>query len=423
MTKRSVAMDKLARFRAAFCFWGGNDLAKRLPKGRQRRFRGEGTIYKKGTTFVGAISLGYRADGKRDRRYVFADTEDEARRLLDQLILDYNNGLLPEEPSRQTLADLMQSWLELRKPYLEPTTYSGYEILVRRHIAPYIGHHQVSKLKPLHIQNLLLVWEQSGVTDWQRAHAYPLLRQILDYAVEMDMLAKNPCKKGMKPKRPEREHRPLTLEEVRRVLQAAKGDRFEALWVLCICTGMRLGELLGLTWNRVDLDAGVLWVEQALTEVRGHVELGGLKTNSSKRRIDLPELAVDALRKHRAKGVISELVFPNTRGGPMRHGNLRNRHWRPILKRAGLDARIHDLRHTIATVLFDQGTPVHEVSALLGHARPSITTDIYGHRTPGRGRDVAATIQRVLRDQSTGFDRSFVPSTQPKIRRSLSRKR
>jgi integrase len=200
------------------------------------------------------------------------------------------------------------------------------------------------------------------------------------------------------PPRPVRkEIKPLSREQARALLEAAKGDALHAFYVLAVTTGMRNGELLGLQWRDVDLDASTLQVRR--TVFNGVVSPP--KTAAGNRTIRLTGLAGAALREHRlarAKERISGWVFPSRAGTPLSVHNVHNRSWKPLLGRAGLPAstRMHDLRHTCATLLLSRGVPVKVVSEMLGHASVSITLGTYSHVLPDMQESAARAMDEAL---------------------------
>jgi integrase len=198
---------------------------------------------------------------------------------------------------------------------------------------------------------------------------------------------------------------PLSRVQARKLLQTAEGNRLEALYVLAVTTGMRQGELLGLGWEDVDLEAGVVRVKRKLTLAKGGPRLTEPKTRGSRRQIRLTSSAVEALEKHRERQQTERaasngswtdrgLVFCTGRGTLIRRDNLHAKHWKPLLRRAGLpDIRFHDLRHTCATLLLTKGVHPKIVSEMLGHSSIAITLDTYSHVILGLG-DVAAVARR-----------------------------
>ncbi len=199
---------------------------------------------------------------------------------------------------------------------------------------------------------------------------------------------------------PRKELRTLNAEEAQRLLEAAKGDRLEALLVLALTTGMRQGELLGLQWEDVDLKTGTVYIRRTLLELKGKLTLGETKSGRN-RRVDLPDIAVETLREHRkrmlAEGHPGPWVFCDTQGGPIRKSNLTRRWFKPLLQRAGLpDIRFHDLRHTAATLLLTLGVHPKIVQERLGHSQISLTLDTYSHVLPSMQREAARKLDTLF---------------------------
>lgn len=219
----------------------------------------------------------------------------------------------------------------------------------------------------------------------------------------MDGLIPRNAAASVRPPQPRREEiRPLDRDQVRAFLDVVSGDRLEALYVIAITAGLRRGELLGLKWEDVDLDAGTLQVRRTLSETRDGRVYEPPKSGKG-RGIRLTKRAVAALRAHR-KAQLEEriaraklglweengLVFASEIGTPIQGRNMM-RHYKIRLQRAGLDTgfRFHDLRHTCATLLLRQGVHVKFVQELLGHSDVALTLNVYSHILPDMG-DVAA---------------------------------
>jgi integrase len=200
----------------------------------------------------------------------------------------------------------------------------------------------------------------------------------------------------------------LEPEQARAFLEAVRGDRMEALYVLALSTGLRQGELLGLTWSGLDSEAGELRVSQALQRIQGQLQFVAPKTAKSRRSVTLPEVALEALRAHRARQAEdrlfagsgwheSGLVFTTRRGTPLEPRNA-TRGFKRFLRRAGLpDMRFHDLRHSFATLLLIQGASPRVVMEMLGHSQIALTMNTYSHVIPAMQREAAAKLDALLR--------------------------
>jgi len=199
----------------------------------------------------------------------------------------------------------------------------------------------------------------------------------------------------------------LDSEQAKRILEASRGDRLEALYVLAVTAGLRVGELLGLKWEDVDLDTGVLRVRRTRSRAKTGPTFTAPK-NGKGRQLRLTRRAVEALKSHKAAqnterlkaGSLWEgdnLVFCTHAGRPLDFRNLAKASFKPLLKKAGLpDIRFHDLRHTCATLLLSRGHHPKLVQELLGHASVAMTLDRYSHVLPGMGDQTAAAMEAAL---------------------------
>jgi integrase len=269
-------------------------------------------------------------------------------------------------------------------------------MLVNKHVAPALGNVRLSKLTPAHLQGFYCSKLDSGLSPRTVQYIHVVLHRALKQALRWGLTVRNVAEAVDPPRVPKKEITPLSPGQARAFLEAVRGDRLEALYVLAIHTGMRQGELFNLRWDDVDLDAGVLRVR-------------GTKTTRSRRTVTLSETALDALRSHleRQLGEIDKagslwrengLVFATAIGTPLSRQNLTQRSFKPLLEKAGLpQIRFHDLRHTCATILLSRGVHAKFVQELLGHATIAITLDTYSHVLPGMGGGTAVAMDEALR--------------------------
>jgi integrase len=235
-----------------------------------------------------------------------------------------------------------------------------------------------------------------------------VLHKALKAAVADGLIPRNVAAELELPRITREEIDPLTEKQARLFLETGRGDRLEALYVLALNTGMRQGELLALKWDDVDLERGVLRVRRTLTHANKAFVLGEPKTKNSRRTIRLTTHAVDALRAHLSRqfqeieemGSLYQpggLIFATKTGTIINPSNLRNRSFKPLLKRAGLPTiRFHDLRHTCATLLLGRDVNAKVVSEMLGHSSISITLDIYSHLLPDMQEKAANALEEAL---------------------------
>lgn len=205
------------------------------------------------------------------------------------------------------------------------------------------------------------------------------------------------------------EAKALSPTQTRALLEAARGARNEALYIVAVHTGLRQGELLGLRWPDVDLDAGKLSVCRSLKVTEDGLDFGSPKNKASRRSVPLNKTAVAALRAHRlrqneerlrsSEWRYSDLIFPNRLGGPMDHNNLYYREYKPLLKRAGLEGEgftFHALRHTFASALCNRDVNAKKIQILMGHSSITQTMDTYSHLMEGIGGDAVDGLDKAF---------------------------
>jgi len=313
-------------------------------------------------------------------------------------------------PDKQTVGQYLTRWLEdTVRPSYRTATYTLYEMIVRVHINGRIGAVRLQNLRPQHVEQMLGDMERSGASGTMRQKSRGVLHKALKQALRWRLVATNACEAVDKPRTSHKPMKVLDAEQTRQFLEEAKFDRLRALYVLALATGMRQGELLGLQWEDVHLDERSLSVRHTLTRTYGKAreegktfELTEPKTDAGRRRIDLPNVAVRALKEHRAHMLAeglraSPFVFCSIDGKPLVKGNVVNRSFRPILKRANLpNIRFHDLRHTAATLMLKCNVHPKIVQSTLGHANVAITLNVYSHVLPTMQREAADKLDAIL---------------------------
>ena len=377
-----------------------------------KRGNGEGSIYPYKNK-AGKV-IGYRGsywvyttEGPK-RRYVSAKTRQECAKKLTKAMADRDGGLIFDAGSL-TVGDYLERWLKDAEGTVRRSTFEGYEYAVRPHIVPALGRIKLKDLTPAHLRSFYRDRLDSGRAPSTVHKLHVVLHKALKAAVADGLIPRNAAAGLKLPRITREEIDPLTEEEARRLLETASGDRLEALYVLALNTGMRQGELLALKWDDVDLERGVLRVRRTLTHVDKAFVLGEPKTKNSRRTIRLTTSAVTALRAHLSRQLEEMermgslyrpggLIFATESGTLINPSNLRNRSFKPLLKRAGLPpARFHDLRHTCATLLLGRDVNAKVVSEMLGHSSISITLDIYSHLLPDMQEKAAKALEEAFR--------------------------
>ena len=367
----------------------------------RKRANGEGSIYERADgRWEGAVSIG---SGRRRRFY--GRTHTEVRRKLAEVQRALQDGL-PLTPERQTVGQYLEAWLDAARPTVRPQTHKRYEEYVRLHAVPALGRVALAKLTPLHLQRLYKERLESGLSPTTVRHLHAVLHRALGQAARWGYVARNIADLVNPPRATRTEMRALSPEQSRAFMRAASEERFEALYVLALTTGMRQGELLALKWPNVDLDAGMIQVKATLHRTRTGFEFLEPKTARSRRQVALTRTAIAALGRHRAVQLEerlrcpywqdAELVFASVVGTPVDAGNLVKRSFDPLLQKAGLPRiRFHDLRHSAATLL-GQGVHPKIVSEMLGHSNVATTLDLYSHVTPTMQQAAVEALDTVL---------------------------
>ena len=307
-----------------------------------------------------------------------------------------------------TLAEYLDGWLSNSKFSKRPATWKHYEQLIRSYIVPIIGNIKIKDLRPEHIQGLYnqLLEQKVGVHVVRKIHT--LLHSALVQAVKMGTIPRNPADAVMQPTEPSKEMKILDENQVSQLLVSVSGHRWEALFYLAVTTGMRQMELLGLKWTDVDWIKQTIKVERQLVRPDGEgIQFAPTKTKFGRRSVDLGSRAIEVLRRHYEHQHVVRmaagekwqehgLIFTNSIGGPIHPRNLL-RDFKILLRRAGLPViRFHDLRHTAASLMLNHGTPILVVSRRLGHAKPSITLDVYGHLLPSVQAEAAEMLDELI---------------------------
>ncbi len=338
--------------------------------GRKRRGRGEGSIYRrKDGRYVGQ----YEADGKR--RYVYGGTRAEVSKRLTAAMAERDKGLV-FDAGNLTLARYLDLWLDSVRGTVRESTWVRHEINVRVHIKPNLRG-RLDKLHGLQVQALYRRKLDGGQSPASVLKIHATLTKALKQACAWRLIPLNVCESVTLPRLDNEEIKPLNAGQMKALLKAAEGTELYALWVLMVTTGVRVGEALALGWDDLDLDSRRLRVSKTL--YRGVV--GQPKTSNGRRTIKLCGLATEALKDHHRRG---DFVFCTGSGGPINVNNLRYRDWKRLLGRAGLppSTRLHDLRHSAATLLLNSGVPVKVVSEMWGHHDVAFTLRVYGHVLP-----------------------------------------
>ena len=370
-----------------------------------RRGRGEGGITKrKDGRWMAQADLGWQ-DGKRRRKAFYGRTKREVQEKLREALHRQEHGL-PPVPEQETVGAFLRRWLDVRQSLVRRRTLERYTQVVRAHLLPGLGRIRLAKLTPQDIAACLRRVEASVSANAARC-SRSVLRAALNQAVRWELVSRNVAALTDPPRHRVREIEPLTPAQASTLLAAVAGHRLEALITVAVGLGLRQGEALGLRWQDVDLEAGVLSVRQTLERAGREPRFGEPKTARSRRTIHVPGVVAAALRRHRTRQLEerlaagarwrdSRLVFTTRIGTTIDKSGL-HKDFKAILRAAGLpNIRYHDLRHTAATLLLAQGVDPRTIMETLGHSQISLTMNTYAHVMPALQREAAAKMDEIL---------------------------
>lgn len=415
------------------------DPGERRRRSGRRNVNGEGSIRQRSDGRWEGRAYVVTTDGREVRRSVYGKSWEEVHEALTRMQADRIAGV--RVPSTTwTVAEYLAYWLqEIVRDRVRETTYASYAWMVRAYLEPVLGAKKLAKLQVADIRTAFNRLKQicqccvlgkdqqreeraqreravqatrrarkdarkiegarccalrprrcchSAVSDGTVRYVHRILRAALQDAVSEGFLTQNVAKNLRLSQRYRPKFVPWTGAEARLFLKAAEGDRLYALYAVALSLGLRRGEALGLRWSDVDLGAGVIRVRQALQRVNGRLRLGPVKTDGSSRAVALPVACASALGRHQERQERDRLaagsgwrdhglVFTTTIGTPIEPRNL-NRHFDRLCERAGVRRiRFHDLRHSCATLLYEQGVPIENIQDVLGHSSPTVTKMIY----------------------------------------------
>jgi integrase len=372
-----------------------------MASSHRRRAGGEGAIYTTSDGRVrGSVWLDDPQTGKQIRRYVTGRSRTAVVAKLEELKRQSAAGALPV---RGTVGEFLAGWLEASRQRIRPATWRQYESIVRVYLRPAVGGVQLSKLTPSHVERMTAALIAAGKSPRTAALARVVLRRALGDAQRDGLVPRNVAALARAPHVPIRALTAgrdyLAAEDLRRLVSGARLHPQGALFILAATSGLRLGELLGLSWSDVDLDGGTLTVRRSWARAWNGWALAEPKTARSRRTIHLAATAVDALRRHAdlaGKPEPAAPVFSDERGNRLRPEDV-NHAFHRLLEASGLPSvPFHALRHSAATAMLAGGVPLKVVSEALGHSTITITADRYSGVVPAQRRDAAAAIDRAL---------------------------
>jgi integrase len=350
--------------------------------------------------------------GHRKPKSIYGNTEREviAKRNAYRRGLDRGE---PVDPSKQSLERYMEGWLEGdARRHIKAHVLPSYEFSLRHYIIPYLGGRPISEITTPQVQACLNKLDTAGFAPATIARAKGCLQSLMRDAANSGLIGQNPVEGTRAPSQSNRKMDFWQPEETRKFLAAVKGHQQEAYYILSLTLGLRISEALGLRWCDVDLERRTMRVQQTLQSgpVRKPV-IAGVKRSASNRTIRLTRQSADALRAHQTRqkearlylgeqwqNLERDLVFTSTLGTPLSQHNMR-RQFRGLAAKAEVrQIRIHDMRHTAASLMIATGVNMKVVSETLGHSSIRVTLDLYAHLLDEQKEQLADQLDRLLAD-------------------------
>jgi integrase len=396
-----------------------------------RRGRGEGAVYFEAdrNRWVGVVDLGRNGDGRRIRRKVVGSTAKEARDALRKLRDEIDDGARARN-GNLTVEAFLLDWLDREVPKFAKSvnTRDNYAWAIRCHLVPGLGSHRLVKLTADHVDDLLEARTARGMAKNSLRRIRAVLVTALDHADRRELVRRHVARLTTTPDGRFSERRSLTADEAAALLSSMRGDRLEALVVVGVTMGLRPGELTGLWWRDVDLDAGVIHVRRALKRENNRAVMGELKTKRSRRSLACPPFVVEALRRRQSfqeleraaagpdwsdRWAADRLVFTTTAGTPVDASNLR-RYFRRACQKAGIGRWMpYEMRHTAASLLSDDGVPLEHVADLLGHDGTRMVAQVYRHAVAPTVDVAAARMERLFGSPEDADGAGLAPHLAP----------
>jgi integrase len=409
-----------------------------------RNPNGRSSIYQGGDgSWHGRVTVGVRDDGKPDRRHVRGKTKTEVTVKVRKLEKLRDEGRVPKAGQRYRVHQWLAHWVDniAAPPHISENAHSGYEVDVRVHLIPGIGAHWLDKLEAEHLEKLYATMIRNGKAAGTAHHVHRTIRNALNEAVRRGHIPQNPALLAKAPRLTDEEAEPYTVAEVQRLLKLVAERRNGARWVVALALGLRQGEALGLKWEHVDLDNGLMRIRRnRLRPKYAHgcdgtcgrkagycperkqtrADTGPTKSRAGRRVVGLPEPLILLLRVHRStqeaeRETARQLwhddgwVFIKPDGNPL-NPNTDYHEWKALIEEAGLpERRLHDARHTAATVLAILAVPTPTAMAIMGWSSAAMAAR-YQHVLDTIRRGVADQVGGLLWDVTETADREDDPT-------------
>ena len=389
-----------------------------MPNSKKRRnANGIGTIRKRADgRWEGRYSLGFDPKtGKQKQKSVYGTTQKEVRQKLTRVACEIDEGIYVE-PTAMKVGTWLDLWLSEYTGNVKPATRSAYEQHVRVHLKPNLGEVRLTRLAPHMVQALYNRFlQEQNLSPKTVKNIHGVFHRALEQARKLGYLRTNPLDAVIIPRVEKKQVNTVTDDALALFLDGIKGEKFELIFFVTVFTGLRQGEVLGLTWDCVDFDRGMLLINKQHNKVKGEKEyhFSSLK-NDNIRTLTVAPTVLDALRRQRKlqnewadrAGPLwdnhDNLVFTTEFGRYINNKTL-YMNYKRVVKKLGLgNLRFHDLRHTYAVNSLRAGDDIKTVQENLGHATAAFTLSTYAHSSPGMKQESANRMEQYIQKICSG---------------------
>ena len=375
----------------------------------KKRANGEGSIRKRSDgRWEGRYTAGYHSEtGKRIIKNVLGKTQAECKAKLSAA-LESVKGIDVSRADEYTVATWLRSWYDIyAKPNIRVATADRYHLMVEQYTIPRIGNIKLTKLTAHDLQKLYKELMENGRIDRKSGHGNPglssttvrslhlMLHNAFERAVKERLILRNPTEDCIAPKIQKFEMQILQPEHIKEYLNAANARGLLPMFYLELVSGLRKGELTALLWSDLDIQNRTISVsKQYVKNPNGELTLSRPKTETSVRKVSIPQEAVDLLVAEHKKHPDNPYMFPSPKTGGMYGPDCVGRIHKKLLEKAGIEehVRFHDLRHTFSTLAIQSGIDPKTVAEILGHASAEFSLDVYTHVTAGMKKEAAQKI-------------------------------
>lgn len=346
--------------------------------------------------------------GKPIRRSIYGDTQAAVRKQMTAILREIDRGTYLT-PQKTTVAQWLDEWLDtFAANKIKPTTYLHYQACIKNYIKPQIGAIELQALRGAHVQKVYNAMTKKGLSGKTVKNCAAVLHKALSVALKQGIIVSNPCDAAEQPKVVQREIAPLRDEDIPKFLEAIEDSPYRNALAVCLLAGLREGELLGLPWSQVAFEKGRITISQQLQREKkknGAYYIADTTKSGKPRTIEPPPLCFEYLRDEKRRQAQNKLkagklwnnsdnlVFTDEMGAHLAIHTF-YKYFKKIAASIGRpDARVHDLRHTAATVMIASGADIKSVQDFMGHATASFTLNVYAHTSEQMMKDTAARTQ------------------------------